>query len=269
MKRIFAIFFFVIPVCVMAQHDSLFVRNKIIKGEFTDFTVDNLNYIYLFNPSGQLKKLKPNGDSLAVFNDVRRYGKVHSIDVSNPLKVLLYFKDFGTVLVLDRQLGRRDILDLRRLGLFQVKAISLAYDNGFWVFDEQEGKLKHLNESGDVIDQFTDFRILFDPMPSPQFLADQNKSLYLYDSTKGIYIFDYYGAFKKKISYTGWKDFTVINNLLFGRSDNQLFRYDPATLQLQEYAVAANMANAIKILITPDNLYVLHSDRLEIYSYNR
>jgi hypothetical protein len=94
-------------------------------------------------------------------------------------------------------------------------------------------------------------------MPSPQFLADQNKSLYLYDSTKGIYIFDYYGAFKKKISYTGWKDFTVINNLLFGRSDNQLFRYDPVTLELQEYAIASNMANAIKILIAPDNLYVL------------
>jgi len=113
MKRILTIFLFVLPVCVMAQHDSLFVRNKIIKGEFTDFTVDNLNYIYLFNSSGQLKKLKPNGDSLAVYNDIRRFGKVHSIDVSNPLKVLLYFKDFGTVVVLDRQLGRRDILDLQ------------------------------------------------------------------------------------------------------------------------------------------------------------
>jgi len=29
------------------------------------------------------------------------------------------------------------------------------------------------------------------------------------------------------------------------------------------------MANAIKILITPDNLYVLHADRLEIFSYKR
>jgi len=269
MKRILTILIFILPHCSFAQKDSLFVRSKIIKGEFTDFTVDNLNYIYLFNPSGQLKKLKPNGDSMAVFNDVRRFGKVHSIDVSNPLKVLLYFKDFGTVLVLDRQLGRRDVLDLRRLGLFQVKAIAQAYDNGFWVFDEQEGKLKHLNESGRIIDQFTDFRLLFDSMPSPQFLADQAKSLYLYDSAMGIYIFDYYGAFKKRVPYSGWKDFTVINNLIFGRSDTHLFRYDPSTLELQEYQVSAIMANAIKIQITPDNLFVLHQDRLEIFSYKR
>ena len=91
MKRIFTIIVFLIPLFAASQKDSLFARSKIIKGEFTDFTVDNLDYIYLFTPSGQLKKLKPNGDSLAVFNDVRRYGKVYSIDVSNPLKVLLYF----------------------------------------------------------------------------------------------------------------------------------------------------------------------------------
>jgi hypothetical protein len=269
MKRSLTILLFFVSFCASAQSDSLFVRSKTIFGEFTDFTVDNLNYIYLFTHSGQLKKLKPNGDSMAVYNDVRRYGKMYSIDVSNPLKVLLYFRDFGTVVVLDRLLGQRDVLDLRRLGLFQVKSIALAYDNGFWVFDEQEGKLKHLNDVGEIIDQFTDFRLLFDSMPSPQVIVDQNKNLYLYDTTRGIYMFDYYGAFKKKVPYTGWKDFTVINNMVFGRTENVLFRYDPVTLQLQEYPVSRSMRDALKIRITPDYVYILRSDRLEIFAYRR
>lgn len=269
MKRLLTIILFITPFFCFAQKDSLFIKSRMIAGEFTDFTVDNLNNIYLFNPSGQLKKLKPNGDSMAVFNDVRRYGKLYSIDVSNPLKVLLYFKDFGTVVVLDRLLGLRDVLDLRKLGLFQVKSIAQAYDNGFWVFDEQEGKLKHLNDAGVIIDQFTDFRVLFDSMPSPQFMVDQNKYVYLYDASLGIYMFDYYGAFKKRVPYTGWEDFTVINNLLFGRNKNLLYRYDPASLQLQEFPVSKAIASALKIKITPDNLYVLHPDRLEIYSYKR
>lgn len=268
MRQIISILLLCAPFFAGAQPES-FTRTAVIAGEYTDFTVDNLNYIYLFNPTGQLKKLKPNGDSLAVFNDVRRYGKLYSIDVSNPLKVLLYFKDFGTVVVLDRLLGRRDVLDLRRLGLYQVKSIAQAYDNGFWVFDEQEGKLKHLNDAGVIVDQFTDFRVLFDSMPSPQFMVDQNKYLYLYDSTKGIYMFDYYGAFKKRIPYYGWEDFTVINNLLFGRNRNLLYRYDPANLQLQEYPVNSKIADALKIKITPENLYVLLPDRLEIYGYKR
>jgi hypothetical protein len=269
MKKILSILLTALPFLSIAQSDSLFVRSQVIMGEYSDFTVDNLNYIYLFTPSGQLKKLKPNGDSMAVFNDVRRYGKVYSIDASNPLKVLIYFKDFGTVVVLDRLLGRRDILDLRRLGLYQVKAIGLAYDNGYWVFDEQEGKLKHLNDAGAIIDQFTDFRILFDSMPSPQVITDQNKNLYLYDENRGIYIFDYYGAFKKRVPYTGWKDFTVVNNIVFGRNDNKLFRYDVTGLRLQEYPIGKNMQDALKIKITPDYLYVLRPDKLEVYSYRK
>lgn len=269
MKRFFTIASLLFCLSAPAQIDSLFLLEKFIEGEFTDFTVDNLNNIYLFNPSGQLKKLRANGDSVAVFNDVRRYGKVNSIDVSNPLKVLLYFKDFGTVVVLDRFLSKRDVLDLRKLGLYQVKAIAQAYDNGFWVFDEQEGKLKHLSDGGAIVDQFTDFRVLFDSMPSPQFIADQNKNLYLYDEQKGIYIFDYYGAFKKRIAFTGWKEFTVINNILFGRTERQLLRYEPGSLQLQEYTVPAGMAHALKIKITPEHLYVLRPERLEIYSYKR
>lgn len=269
MKRLITIISLITSFSVYAQGDSLFSLKKFIEGEFTDFTVDNLNNIFLFNQSGQLKKLTPNGDSIAIFNDVRRYGKINSIDVSNPLKVLLYFKDFGSVVILDRFLSKRDVLDLRKMGLYQVSAIAQAYDNGYWIFDEQEGKLKHLNDQGILIDQFTDFRVLFDSMPSPQFIGDQNKNLYLYDEQKGVYIFDYYGTFKKRLVFTGWKDFTVINNILFGRKERELFRYEPGTLQLQHYTVPVGMALALKIKITPDRLYVLRSNRLEIYSYKR
>lgn len=269
MKVVFIILLIIVVTPGILKSQDPFILKTSIKGSFSDFTVDNLNNIYLFSASGQLKKLSPLGDSIAVFNDMRRFGKLQSVDVSNPLKVLLYYKDFGTVVVLDRFLGKRTTLDLRRIGLLQVKAIGQSYDNGYWVFDEQEAKLKHLDNSGAVIDQFTDFRILFDSMPSPRFISDQDKSLYLYDDTKGIYIFDYYGSFKKRIPYTGWKDFTVIRNILLGRNDSQLFRYDMQTLQLKTFSINPSLARALKIMITPDEIYVLQSDRLDIYLYKR
>lgn len=252
-----------------AQPANPFVLQKKIAGDFSDFTVDNLNNIFLFTNAGQLKKLSNEGDSIAVFNDVRRYGKRYAVDVSNPLKVLIYFKDFGTLLVLDRFLSRRETIDLRRLGMYQVKSIGQAYDNGYWVFDEQEAKLKHLNDAAQVVDQFTDFRLLFDSMPSPQYITDQNKTLYLYDSTLGVYLFDYFGAFKSRIPFVGWKDFMVINSVLFGRDEQYLYRYEPGSLQLQQFAISKEMAAARAIHITPEFLYVLQSDGLEIYSYQR
>lgn len=260
---------FLVLLQVSVNGQETFILRKTIAGSFSDFSVDQLNNIYLLSTSGQLKKLGPSGDSLGVFNEVRRFGKVNAIDVSNPLKILLFYRDFNTVLVLDRFLGKRNMLDLRKSNLFQVKAIGQAFDNGYWVFDEQEARLKRLDESGNVADQFTDFRLLFDSMPSPSVIIDQNKTLYLYDPFRGVYLFDYYGTFRKRIPYTGWRDFTVINNQFFGRDEQQLYRFDPATLLLQTYPLKPSMHSAIKIGITPESFYVLLPDRLEIYAYRR
>jgi hypothetical protein len=252
---------------VIAQVDTIFRIQKTYPGDVADFSIDNLGNIFILYQNGQLKKLNPAGDSLAVFNNVRRHGRLFSIDVTNPLKILLYYKDFSTVVILDRLLNTRATVDLRKLNLYQVKAIGQAYDNNIWVFDEQESKLKRISDDGKLLDQFTDFRLLFDSVPTPQYIIDQNKQLYLYDSLKGVYIFDYYGALKSRIPFIGWTDFTVINNLLFGRDQQYLFRYEPGTFNLQRYPIPSSMMNSRKILITPAKVYLLRGNKLEVYHF--
>lgn len=256
-----------LSVYAHAQTDTIFRIQKTYPGEVIDFSVDNLGNIFILYQNGQLKKLNPNGDSLAVFNDIRRYGKVYSIDVTNPLKILLYYKDFSTIVILDRLLNSRATIDLRKMNLYQVKAIGQSYDNNIWVFDELESKLKRITENGRLLDQSTDFRVLFDSVPSPQYIIDQNKQLYLYDPLKGVYIFDYYGAFKSRIPFTGWIDFSVINDILFGRDQQQLFRYEPGTFNLQRYRIPPSMMDSRKILISPGKLYSLRNNKLEVYKF--
>jgi len=247
--------------------DTLFRLKKTYRGDIIDFTVDNLGNCFIVSSSGQIKKLNSEGDSAGVFNDVRRYGKLFSIDVTNPLKVLLYFKNFGTVLVLDRFLNVRSTIDLRRQNLFQVKTIGQAYDNNIWVFDEQESKLKKVGDDGRVIDQSADFRMIFDSMPSPQVIIDQDKLVYLYDSNKGVYLFDYYGAYKNRLSFPGWSDFTVINKVMFGRNGGFLYRYEPGTLNLQKLPVNTSIRDAKKIKMTNTVLYALQDGVIEVYAY--
>ena len=113
----------------------------------------------------------------------------------------------------------------------------------------------------------TDFRLIVDTAPSPQFIVDQNRLVYLYDSLKGVYLFDYYGAFKNRIQLKGWTDFTVIGNVMFGRDAGMLYRYESGTLNLQNYPIPVAMRDAQKIKITPGSLYVLRNNRLEVFSY--
>lgn len=267
-KRLLIFFFcFMGTVRLLAQSDSVFHFERDYRGEIINFTVDNLGNLYLIFQNGQLKKLRPNGDSLAVFNNVRKLGSLHSIDVSNPLKVLLYYRDFGTVVILDRFLNERSTLDLRKHNLIQVKAIGQSYDNNIWIFDELEVKLKKISDDGRLIDQSNDFRLIFDSTPSPDHIIDQDKYVYLYDPLKGIYTFDYYGGFKSRTPFTGWSDFTVINNSVFGRDNNFLYRYDNGTLQLQQLAVPSFMNDAQKIFISPGNVYLLKDGVIMVYSY--
>ena len=268
MKHHFIYIIFVLlftSLSAKAQPDTNFVLNKIIHGNIVDFTVDNLGNIYLLNADNLLKKFGPAGDSLAVYNDVRRYGKIYSMDVTNPLKILLYYKEFGTIVMVDRFLNMVNAIDLRSLNIFQAKAIGLAYDNNIWIYDDLEAKLKRIGDDGSLINTTTDIRQFVDAVPDPTIISDQSGLVYLYDTAKGVYIFDHYGTFQKQLSLIGWKDFSVIEKSILGRDQHYFFRCQPANPVVQQQIIPAVYLPAIKIIIMPKAIYVLKQNALEVY----
>ena len=120
MNKLLSIFFFFLGFCIStrAQKDSCCKLIAAIKGDVVDFAVDNLDNVYVINSSDQVKKYNSNGDSVAVFNNVKKFGKLSFIDASNPLKLLLYYKDFSTIVTLDRLLSQQ-LLAIRSASLVQ------------------------------------------------------------------------------------------------------------------------------------------------------
>ena len=250
----------------LAQSDSSFSLSKTIQADIIDFTVDNTGNIYLLTKNNQLKKLDNNGDSIGIYNAVSRFGDISFIDVTNPLKVLLYYKDFATIVEVDRFLNILNTIDLRSLGIFQVKAIGLAYDNNLWIYDELDARLKRIGDDGVMIDQTTDFRQLFDTVPDPSLIIDQGGLVYLYDVTKGVYVFDHYGALKSHVQLKDWRDFTVIDKSLVGRNDQFFFKYQLGKLDIQQEPMPVAYIGCTKIKVTALAIYVLKKNSMEIYS---
>jgi hypothetical protein len=248
-----------------SQSDSSFTFLKKIKGEFSAFAVDHLDNVYILTSTDQLKKLDANGDSVAVFNNVRNYGKVSAIEVSNPLRVLLYYKNFSTIVVLDRLLNIRASIDLRQQNIFQVQAVGLSYDNKIWLYDELENKLKKIDEDGKLLFETSDFRQLFNEAFSFTSIFDQDGFLYLYDMQKGVFIFDYYGALKRRVPFIGLKNFKVTGKYLFGIKNDSLVRYQPDIFLSKEKLLPAGLRQAASIHFTVSRVYALKNDGLEIY----
>lgn len=241
---------------------------KVLTGSYPDFSVDNLGNILLLDSNNQLKKVSPAGDSIAIYNDVRKYGKVFSVDAGNPLKILLYYRDFGTVVVLDRLLNVRTTIDLRKQNIFQARAIGQSYDNAVWVYDEGEAKLKRIADDGSIIDQTGDFRLQLEEAPTPAFIEDHDRLVYLYDSARGLLVFDYFGTLKNKLAFTGWQDFQLAGKYIVGRKGVLLERYQLSTLNLEEIQLPGILQNTIKMRIAGDRLFCLRRDGLYIYTLN-
>ncbi|UEG50971.1 hypothetical protein LK994_05720 [Ferruginibacter lapsinanis] len=250
---------------ITAQKDSSFTLSKTIAGNFSYFTADNLDNIYLVNTANQLKKINSNGDSAGVFNDVRKYGKLTSIDATNPLKLLLYYQNFSTIVVLDRFLNIRNTINLRKQNIFKVKTITTSYDNNIWLFDEGDAKLKKIDDNGEVLSETVDLRQIFDTLPSPSKVIDRDGFVYLYDENKGFYIFDYYGALKNKIPFLHWKNVEVIGKDIYGFGDSCLYQYPLSSLNLKEYILPKSFSTATEIEIENNKVYLLKEDGLQVY----
>jgi hypothetical protein len=253
------------PFAAQGQNDSAFQFIKTIKGSFTYLNVDNLDNIFLITKNNQLKKLNANGDSVAVFNDVKKYGNPDYVDVTNPLKSLLYYKNYSTVVTLDRLLTVRNTVNLRKQNIFYVNTVTLSYDNNMWLFDEEDYRLKKIDEEGKLLQSSTDWRMLFDTVPAPVKIIDRDNFVYLYDPAKGFYIFDYYGGFKNRLAFLNWTNVEVNGTTVYGFEDTRLYSYQLKSLQLKEYKLPAYFGKYISIKAMNGLVYLLNENGVDIY----
>jgi hypothetical protein len=270
MKRILYVSFLFLLNATAVRSQTVAVEaslQKLIKGSFQFFQVDELGALYAYTSNGQLKKYNSNLDSLAVFNDIKRFGKLYSIHAENPLRTLLYFKDFTTVIALDRMMQPVQKIDLRKLNLFQVKAIAPSYDNKIWVYDEQNSKIKKINFEGSVEFESTDLRLVFDEKLSPTRLFESEGNLCLYDPRHGIYVFDYYGGFKKKITTPELTHLHTWMSSFVGFQDGNLHLLGNNVSDYRKYPLPTALKGAKQYLCSFNLLYKLGENGIEQYSF--
>jgi len=157
-------------------------------------------------------------------------------------------------------------VNLRKQNIFQVNALTTAYDNNIWLYDEQDNKLKKIDDSGNNLFETIDLRLLFDSVPSPQKIIDSDGFVYLYDPEKGLYIFDYYGSFKNKLPFLHWTDMAVIDKQIYGFDKENLYRYSPPFPDAKKYILSPELQDNNSIKVNNHRIYVLKNQQLKIYS---
>jgi hypothetical protein len=263
----------ILPIALFAQtsfaqkqNPDTFTLIKTYTGNIADVAMDNLDNLYIISLTGQIKKLNPAGDSVGVYNQVKNYGKLNTIDVSNPLKLLLFYKNFSTVVILDRFLANQSVLDLKKFSILNPSAIGNSYDNNIWVYDEYDNKLKKIDEQGNRLLETPDFRTVFNQSISPQKILSDNGLVYLADTTNGIFVFDNYGSFKRKIPVKSWQTIAIANNNIIS-ANNELITVFNSSTQLPTEKRFPFFKPYFHSFITPSKLVNFSDNSIQIYQY--
>jgi len=249
-----------------AQKNSAFRFINQFNYPVSSFTVDKIGGVYIINANNQLKKYDDNGDSVGVFNQVTQFGKLSYVDAENPWKTILFYENFSTIVLLDKYLNVVTAINLRKQNIFRVQAVTSSYDNNIWLYDEQDNKLKKIDDNGNVLSQTVDFRLLFDSVPEPDKIIDRDGFVYLYDPKNGVYVFDYYGSFKTKLTFLNWTNIEVIGKTIYGFDRQNVYKYNPPLPDITTYSLPVELQNGTAVKIANHRLFILKNGKLSVYS---
>jgi len=215
--------FMVALVCSFIQDTKS--KRVVIKTKFNQFTIDNIGNIYTIHDE-EIVKYLPNGNFFARYSNLK-LGKISFVDVTNPLKVLLYYKDFQQLVFLDNQLSvNSNEVSLENLGYEQTELACAGANNSFWIYDQKNNELLRFNENSKKVSFTGNLKQILKTDLNPTFMKEYNGFLYLNCPQNGIYVFDFYGAFSKLIPLKELKGFRVDEEIVYFRKDSNLCSYN-------------------------------------------
>lgn len=192
-------------------------------------------------------------------------GMLSTLDASNPLKVLLYYRDQGRIQFLDNTASELSAaISLNSLGLEQAMLACISFDNGFWVWLPSSFSLMRFNQQLQPVQEVKNIQQLigfmsFDPIA----MQERNNMLYMLDQETGIQVFDVFGGYVKHIPVQGVEHFRVLDEGLLLQKKDMLLSYH-LTLQTLDTLRLPSSA-PIDFDVSSKKLYLLFPDKLQIY----
>lgn len=197
----------------------------IIKTKIDFFSVDNIGNVFTVN-GDELIKHSANGKFFARYSNLK-LGNISSLDATNPLKLLLYYRDFQQIVFLDNQLSKNsNEVSLETLGYEQTDLACAGANNSFWIYDKQNNELIRFNENSKKICSTGNLKQILRTDLSPNFMKEHNGNLFLNCPETGVFVFDIFGGFIKIISLKDLKQFDVNESIIYYKKDSLLCSYN-------------------------------------------
>lgn len=248
---------------IIIPDSAKFALEKSIPCSPALFSTDNLGNVYFTNDN-ILKKYNPEGNLMQTYSS-NLYGAISQIDVTNPLKIILFYEPFQHITILDNTLSPigKDLL-LTESGYTQVSPVCSSSNAGLWIYNKQNFELLHLDQDHQIISRTGNIAQQTGKDINPNFLVEKNNKIFLNDPALGILVFDLFGAYYKTIFIYGLYRFQVSNNNIIYYQKGRLLSYN--FLLNSESEIILPDSTAKDARSEKEKLYLLKEKSIDIYS---
>lgn len=253
----FIILFFSMVTFSNAQH---LIKDTLLSAQAVQ--ADNLSNIYV-KEGNSLLKFDDKGNLEQQFN-TRKYGSLYSFDTGNPYKILLFYKDFGKIVILDNMLSEQSVIDLQMLAFSNVSIAATSYQDGFWIYDDIQKSLIRFNSNSKIVIKTGNLEQLLNMQIDPVMMKEYNDKLYLLLNNGEVLVFDIFGSYLKTISLKDTKLIQPMDNNLYFLNQNRLSRFNYKTMTIQSDTLS--VSNVRYFSIQKNILALLTSKHFYIYT---
>lgn len=227
-------------------------------------TTDKLGNLYAAT-NQEIFKYDSNGKLLQK-NSIKSIGNIFTLDVSNPMKILAFYRDYNKVLFLDNMLAPSgSTIDLSSLGFDQATLVCSSHDNSIWLYNSLNFEIVRMDPALKITHQSGNIAQLTGNAVKPIVLFENNNKVYLCDSIAGVLVFDVFGTYIKTIPIKSITDLQVENNIMYFLDEKGFGSFNVDLLEQNEIALPEKGIKQIRL--QKNRVFIRFQNKINFYSY--
>ena len=192
-------------------------------------------------------------------------GNITYVDVSNPLRILLLYKNFNQIILLDNSFAEiTQPFFLDNAGIDMIDVACTSNFGGIWVYNSTDMELQRYNTGMNLEQSGTNLADLVDGNKTPNFVIEKNDNIYLNFPETGIFVFDNLGVYYKTIPIKGLKRFDVNGSFIRYFKNNKIHNYNHILLRETQIDLP-DTTDVVDASLVNNNLYIYKKDWVSFY----
>ncbi|PLX06772.1 MAG: hypothetical protein C0596_13790 [Marinilabiliales bacterium] len=254
MKFYIIIFLLMLSVLSMAQLKE--VQRQTVQTE--KFDLDKLGNFYFINDN-VLKKTNNKLEFITSY-DLYSLGDISLFDVSNPLRILLFYKDFNAVLFIDNNFSElTDPILLDDTKYYSEDAIASNQFGGVWIYNSLNSSVVCLDKDLETVQEGMNLYSVVGDAEILEMKLSTDFIVLHFDSNE-LVVLDKFANFYTKYTVTEGAQFDLDNNILYTIDEDG---FQIINLDLKETSfMQLELDDVRDMAVSADKLYVLAENSL-------